>query len=237
MNPKMNFDSLKPYLLPIIALAVLVVLTPLIILPWFGDVQTGWASMGTQQTKLSALQTKADALDKVDGDQQKKTLQDEVEPAMPSQADPAGALGTIEQLANASGVQPKGAKYGQSSSGTAAATAPGAATTGGAVPVTVSLNGNYAGILNFITQSETTARVLSISTLHIVPGATGDQLVATIDVVAPYQPMLTDLGPAEEPLPTLTSAKAKILTDTSKLHPASYAATPVDSISGRQSPF
>lgn len=236
MNANFNFDKIKPYMLPIIALVVLVVLTPLVILPWFTNARTNWDMVKSQQTKLTALQTKADALDKMNTTTNKQALDEKVEPAIPSQADPAGVLGTLEQVAVASGATAKGVHFGQ---GAAAAPAAAAATTeGGNVTVSLSIQGSYASIFNFISQSETVSRVISLSTMHIVPaGDTNNTLVATFDALAPYQPVPTNLGLAEEPLPVFTSAKSKTLTAVSSLHQATYAPTPDTSISGRQSPF
>jgi Tfp pilus assembly protein PilO len=234
MNASFSFDQIKPYLLPIITVVVVVVLLPLVILPWFSDARNHLTSLDQQRTKLTAVRTKADALDKMDTSTNKQLLNTQVEPAMPSEADPAGVLGTLEQVAAAAGAQAKGVHFGQAATPTASS----ASADNSAVSANLSVEGSYASIFSFISQSETVARVVSLSTLHILPASDNkDQLIATFDVLAPYQPLPTDLGPVETPLPDRTDAKNKTLTKVSKLHQAPYAPTPDTSISGRPSPF
>lgn len=235
MTANLNFEKVKPYLLPIIALIVLVILVPLIIMPWVSDVQTGFGNMGTSQTKLTAMQAKADALDKMDGQTNKQLLQQKVEPAIPSEADPAGVLGTLEQVAITSGATAKAVQFGQ---GTGPSSPSAAAAGKDEVSTNLTVQGSYANIATFIAQSEAVARVVSINSLHIVPAADGSAaLLATFSVSAPYQPLLDDLGPAEEPLPEQTAAKTKTLEAISKLHAASYAPTTLSEITGKQNPF
>jgi hypothetical protein len=110
------------------------------------------------------------------------------------------------------------------------------AAAGNSVSASLSVEGSYASIMTFIMQSESVARVLSLSTLHIVP-TTGGTLTATFDVLSPYQPLPTDLGPSEEPLPVQTPSKTKTLQVVNGLHQASYTPTALVDITGKQNPF
>jgi Tfp pilus assembly protein PilO len=233
MNASFNLDKIKPYLLPIITAVVVIILVPLVILPWFNNAQTNLGTVSTQNTKLSALQTKADMLSKMDTITNTQVLNQKVEPAIPSQADPAGALGTLEQVAIASGATAKGVHFGQATTVSAAGAAK-----ANTVAAALSVQGSYASIFDFISHSETVSRVISLTSMHIVPsGDANGTLVASFDAVAPYQPVPTNLGLAEDPLPVRTDAKTKILTVINSLHQASYAPTPDTAITGRPSPF
>lgn len=234
MTMNLNADKLKPYLLPIIALAVLIILVPLVIMPWIGQINTSFHNLGDRQAKLTTMQAKADTLEHMDAATNKSILQTKVEPAIPSQADPSGVLGTLEQLAIASGTTAKGVHF--AAAGTTTAADPNAASAGTSVSTNLSIEGHYANILSFISQSETVARVVGLTSMHIVADDT-DILVATFDVVAPYQAIPTDLGPADQPLPEQTKAQTKTLAIVNALHMASYAPTPVVDISGKQNPF
>ena len=242
MNSSMSMDQLKPHLLPIISVVVLVILVPLVMLPWVGDIQKSWDEAEAKQTKLAAIQTKADQLEKMDAEVNKELLEDSVTPAIPDIADPAGLLGTIEQAALASGTVTKGVHYGAAEAVAAPANA--APGTEGASPAlkvvtaNLSVEGSYANILSFISRTEKIARVLSIESLHVVPAEDeSNALVATFDVTSPYEPLPEDLGPSESPLPERTPAKTNILDTVSKLQRANYAPTPATSIKGKNNPF
>jgi Tfp pilus assembly protein PilO len=238
MTANLNFEKIKPYLLPIVALSVLVVLVPLVILPWIGDIQTSLATTSTKQTQLTKMQDKVAMLNKMDNQTNKQLLQDKVQPAIPDEADPAGMLGTLEQVAVASGASAKGVHFGGSTAAAPASPSASGTAANPAVATSLSVQGNYASILSFIAQSETVARVVSLTSMHILPvGEDGGILTATFDVEAPYQPIPADLGPADQPLPEQTAAKTKTLDMISKLHQASYAPTPAIRISGKQNPF
>jgi Tfp pilus assembly protein PilO len=236
MTASLNIDQLKPYLLPIVTVVVLLVLVPLIIMPWLGDVQAGFAQMQTNQQKLNAMRAKADALEKLDAETNRQLLRQKVEPAIPSEADPAGLLGTLEQIAVSTGSKTKTVQYSQSGTKPTAA----GEEAGQSVSTNFTIEGTYANIAFFISRAESVARVVSLNSMHIVPVSgsdNGDALLATFDVVAPYSPLPTDLGPAESPLPERTSAKTQALETVNKLQQASYAATAPAAITGKQNPF
>ncbi len=231
-TPTMTVDSFKPYIMPVAAAVILIAVIPLLALPWVGDIQDSFKTMSDKQTKLDALKEKVAALQGLQAEQNKATLTEKVEPVIPSQADPAGLLGTLEQVAVGAGASTQGVRYGQDK------TVVKNTESGSTVETNLSVVGGYANIVNFIRQSETVARVVSLTSLHIVPSSDEDgTLVATFDVSSPYQPFPEDLGPAEEPLPQRTSAKEATLTAIDSLHLASYAPTSAQTITGKDNPF
>ena len=237
-----GLNAAKPYLIPIIAAAVLLITAPLVMWPWFNDVQADWSKLNAQKTLRDQLMAKADQLDKLNDTQNRQDLQTKVEPAMPSDADPSGVLGTVEQLAATAGVQPKGLRYASNDASAKGAAAGAAGASGSSsVKTNISVQGDYSNIYNFILRSENVARVVDLSSLHIayatVSGGSSNQLVASFDVLAPYLPLPTDLGPIETPLPAMDPSMTAMLDKVSKLPRANYAPTDTKDISGRPSPF
>lgn len=233
----LNVDKIKPYLLPIIALVVLIVLVPLVIMPWIGEVRTNYANYNDRKTKLTEMQVKADKLEKMDATANLNTLQTEVEPAIPSQADPSGVLGTLEQLAYASGTTPKGVQFAAAATAAPVAAAAGAPAAGTSVATNITVEGPYANVVSFVTQSESIRRVVGLTSLHITASQVPGVVTATFDVVAPYQAVPTDLGSTDQPLPELTAAKTITLKKVTSLTEPKYAATPIVDIIGKQNPF
>src|SRR5690606_26939886 len=104
MNTSMDTSSLKNYALPIATALVVIVLVPLVILPWLSSLRTDWDELQAKQELREQMSVKADTLESIDNSVNQDLLVNKAEPAMPSTSDPAGVLATLEQVAALSGV-------------------------------------------------------------------------------------------------------------------------------------
>jgi Tfp pilus assembly protein PilO len=229
MTTTINAQSLKPYILPIVTGLVVILVTPFAILPWFGTIQTDVQTLATQKDLYQQLVTKGNTLDTANISDLQDQLATYLEPALPSQADPAGVLGTMEQIAASSGVSTKGAQFASTAQ---------AETASGMVKVTLGVDGGYTNVAKFIQLAENTSRVLSFDTLRITSAGTqaNATVSATVDVLAPYNGV-TDLGAIESPLPPKDLAMTKTLDVVKGLARASYSPTAPQSITGKANPF
>jgi Tfp pilus assembly protein PilO len=237
MTSSLSFESLKPNILPLAAFLVLATTVPLVMMPWFGDVQTQWGEVGVKSDLRDKLSVKADRLEKFassEAQESKALLQDTVEPAMPAAADPSGVLGTLEQAAQLNQVTTSSVTYTNAAGGVQDATiAP------DDVIVTFSVVGGYENIVSFVKATERILRVVTIDSLQFSKNETGDGggVQAIFNVKAPYLAHPTDLGPIEEAFPELGNPEKKIVEKLAQYEAAQYAPTQVDSIVGKNNPF
>ncbi len=236
-SSSMNMDSLKTYALPIIAAVVVVAAVPLAIMPWFNDITTNWDKAAVESDRRDALKVKADALEKFDVTENKALLEQTVLPAIPATMDPAGLLGTIEQVARVAGVGVKGITY---ANGAVSAVQPSDAAAKveglGSITATVSMEGSYEQIAMFITRSEMVSRVLALETLHITKGEGDTPATASFDIRSPYIPHPATLA-LEAPFQELGSAETSVVDYLKSFEEVDYAPTDVSSIVGKTSPF
>ena len=236
MDTSMNLDSLKSYALPIVAAVVVVAAVPLAIMPWFSDITTNWDKMSVESTRRDTLKTKADALEGFDVTENKALLEDTVLPAIPAEMDPAGLLGTIEQIARLSQVSIAGVSYSDAASSVVATDAATQVEGMNFVTVSVSVEGSYEQIASFIARSEMVSRVVTLDTLHIVKGEDGNPNVASFDIRSPYvaHPETLEL---EAPFEDLGTAEAAVIDHLNTFDDVEYAPTDISSIVGKTNPF
>jgi Tfp pilus assembly protein PilO len=228
--------SLKSYIIPLVAVVVVAGAVPLVILPGVSGIQEGYAAYQAKQTSLTQLQQKVEDLTKFDLTTNQSDLVTYVEPAIPSEADPSGVLGTMEQVAGQSGVGISSARY------TSAASPGTKQSEKGEVRVTLTLSGNYANVAKFIENSEKVSRpasikALKISTPAVTTGPGAGNLVATVDFISPYLTLPKTLGKADEQLAPYGSAETKALDQVKALARTGFAPTQPQSITGKASPF
>lgn len=238
MDTSMNMDGLKSFALPIAAAVVVVAAVPLAIMPWFNEITTNMDKVSVESARRDGLKTKADALQSFDVSENKLLLEKTVLPAIPSEMDPAGLLGTIEQVARLSGVGLKGITYSDAASAVSAQVASdtGEAQTVDSVMVSISVEGSYEQIANFIARSEMVSRVLTLDTVHIVKGEQGSPNVASFDIRSPYVPFPKTLE-LEAPFEKLGAAETAVVDHLNMFDDIEYAPTDVSTITGKANPF
>lgn len=245
----LNMDSLKPHLLPITAALVVVATVPLAIMPWFSEAMDNYGELSEKEALLADLTVKADELERFDVAQSRDLLQNTAQVALPAEADPAGAIGTVEILARRVDASVSGVSYSGDASRrrdrNVNATSANASNAGAAnqvttenITATITLSGGYDSIANFIERSETALRVFKIDSFHISKqGEESEDLTAAFDISAPYLPHPTDLGPIETPFPQLTAVETGIIDRINSYNSANYNPTRVENITGRNNPF
>jgi Tfp pilus assembly protein PilO len=229
MNMSLGSSQVKEYMLPILTFVVILTIIPLVALGWVGQVMDVFKTLDVKKEQVRVMQAKLQALEGLNDEENRKQLVQKVEPALPSVADPSGALGTIEQVAAASGVRMSAANY-----------ANGAVTKGqggeSLVKATVTVAGDYAAINAFLKATEKAARILEVETLQISSGA--GAVAATMGINAPYMGVLTDLGAPDAALPGSMSAQQQsTLNRLSALSVAPFAPTDEKAIAGKANPF
>lgn len=240
-NSSLNLDGLKSYALPLTAVVVVVAAVPLAIMPWFTDITEGWAEYSEKTELHSKLEAKVQKLESFDIEPSKALLEDTIEPALPSERDPAGLLGTIDRVANQADVAIASVTYSDMSNTqqqVQEVEAP-VVTMAENVMATVLVEGTYENIVSFVASSERVLRIINLDSLHFSKVAEEDNLIAaSFDVSAPFLPHPTTLGPVETPFPELTPARTKIVDMIkSDYSQSGYSPTRVESITGRVNPF
>ena len=232
----MNLDSLKSYALPIIAAVVVVAAVPLAIIPWFNDITANWDKMSVESARRDTLKAKADALEGFDVTENKALLEQTVLPAIPAEMDPAGLLGTIEQIARLSQASISGVTYSDATASVVATDATAQVEGMNYVIVSVSVEGSYEQIASFIARSEMVSRVITLDTLHIVKGEDGNPNVASFDIRSPYiaHPETLEL---EAPFEELGTTETAVIDHLNTFDDVEYAPTDVSSIVGKTNPF
>ena len=236
MDSSMNLDSLKSYALPIIAAVVVVAAVPLAIIPWFNDITANWDKMSVESARRDTLKAKADALEGFDVTENKALLEQTVLPAIPAEMDPAGLLGTIEQIARLSQASISGVTYSDATASVVATDATAQVEGMNYVIVSVSVEGSYEQIASFIARSEMVSRVITLDTLHIVKGEDGNPNVASFDIRSPYiaHPETLEL---EAPFEELGTTETAVIDHLNTFDDVEYAPTDVSSIVGKTNPF
>ena len=157
-------------------------------------------------------------------------------PAIPAEMDPAGLLGTIEQIARLSQASISGVTYSDATASVVATDATAQVEGMNYVIVSVSVEGSYEQIASFIARSEMVSRVITLDTLHIVKGEDGNPNVASFDIRSPYiaHPETLEL---EAPFEELGTTETAVIDHLNTFDDVEYAPTDVSSIVGKTNPF
>lgn len=246
MNSSMSFEMLKPNILPIATVLIVLATVPLAIMPMGTQIKSDFEEFSEQNELLEELIAKADSLAKLDIDESRRLLQDTVQPALPAEPDPSGALAVAERIAQEVEISITAVSYSGSPSTNNAANsnannaAAQESSQIGPEPVlaSITLSGDFVKVSDFIRRSERALRVLDINALHITKSNDeGIEVVATIDFSAPYLPHPTDLGPVEDPLPMLTSTETATIDIIKQYEKAEFTPTQTGNIVGKVNPF
>ena len=254
MTSSLNLDSIKPHLLPITAALVVVATVPLVIMPWVGEIMSDYEEIGIQSELRDRLVAKANELDSFDVANSKDILESTIEPALPAEADPAGALGTLELIAQKVDARIVGVTYTGSAPVVAqpapepvtpddAASADQAAVAyvepeASLIDATITLVGSFPSLVSFVAESEKVSRVVNINTLHFTKGDSAEtDVTASFRVSAPYMPHPTDLGPIDTPFPQLQSTETRIIDMVNSYNKSTFAPTNIQNITGKANPF
>lgn len=227
-----SFDKIKEYFIPVLSIAVVVILFPLLIMPQLNKIAQASKVINANKNRLTAIENKAKALEKQSED--KANINQKLgvaESVLPITKDVARLVLGVQQLAISSGLKVTALKIQPGKTATSSATP---ATIGNtkttpsetaAQPTTVQpktaqtsldfeigLSGSFPVFEGFLKSLESAKRILTLSSFKSVPSTTGSGFNFDVFITAPYGqlPELSSDQIAQE-LPVLTAQNQKLL--------------------------
>ncbi len=197
--------STRSFIVWMIAIMVLVVLVGGGIIYWLGGLYVTQSNKNkAQDIEIGDLQTKQQNLVALKPNYDKIIAKgpnglsdaDYILLAMPTDKAYDELVAMLEKMGQASGV-----KITSVSQSAATTSGDSSASSGGATPYSfsVTLEGSYTAILEFLHKTENSARVINFSSMNISGNNGGDGNQATITMKTYYQPP-ANIAPTQEPL-------------------------------------